>query len=422
MKIAILTLASQRDKLIDEMLADELKSYGHEVTRRCFIYAGRETITYEKPDAVVVPMPGGQYKLDFIKKCKKWGIEVIVRRGEAGMGLEQFDKLSKDRQSIILGNWNYQPYVDLELTWGQEFTDILHERGHNPVRRRACGAFAFDPYFHIKPTNDLPRKRTILFATGFSTADCRSDYCECGLPEESEYHKDIYDVHRGARDTWIDSISELVKWFGDDWAFELKVRPGEMPTEYIQSLPESVKVHPIDSASSEILKNVDILVHSGSTLAVEAHLLDIPAFNYCNVNPDPLLSKVSPVLETHKELEFNLERTMLGRSNIVEPILHELKTHLYGDIDGKAYKRAAKHIHEQINGKFIRTRIPNAWPKEVMYPDDNVFTEVTEGCVSFLCPCCRNQYYVKAGIERAKCPYCSMGIVRSEHKIESVLK
>ena len=219
MKIAILTLTGQRDDFIDKMLAEELRKYGYQVNVRNYIYAGRETVCYEKPDVVISPMPGGQYKYDFIQKCKEWGVEVIVRRGEGGMGREEFEKLDDNRKSIILGNWDYSPYVDLELTWGQEFTDIIAEQGHMPAEKiKACGAFAFDPYFapEFKRNTD-ERPKTILFATGFSTCDCRSEYCELGIAEDSGYHKEIYRIHRNARDTWIDAIKELVKWFGDDW-------------------------------------------------------------------------------------------------------------------------------------------------------------------------------------------------------------
>lgn len=428
MKIAILTLAGQRDKFIDNLLADQLRRYGHKVNVRCFIYAGRETVCYEKPDVVIHPFPGGQYKYDFIKLCKEWGIEVIVRRGEAGMGREEFGKLDDNRKTIILGHWDYSRYVGLELTWGQEFTDILAEQGRLPAEKlRACGAFAFDPYFLQGYKRSIGHEKTILFATGFSTCDARSGYCECGLPEKSDYHEQIYAIHRKARDVWISAIKELVKWFGEDWRFELKVRPGEMEEEYIRKLPDVVKIHPQASSSSKVLRNIDILVHSGSTMAIEAHLLGIPSFNFCNVNPDALLSKVSPMLATYNELEWNLARASIYRSNINESIYCELQKHLYGEIDGKACERAAKYIDEHITNKTIKTRIPNTWPKTTNYHEDkeNIHLKKREGDVAFLCPCCRNQYYVKEEKGNlTRCPYCSMQITRTEisRKSESVLK
>ena len=424
MKIAILTLTRQRDKFIDNMLADELREYGHEVVVRNYIQAGRETILYDKPDCVIHPMPGGQYKYDFIKQCKDWGIKVIVRRGEAGMGWRQFKSIDDDGRRLMLGNWDYSPYVDLELTWGQEFTDIIAEEGHMPAEKlKACGAFAFDPYFQKQP----PRKqkpKTILFATGFSTADCRSEYCECGLPEESDYHERIYKIHRAARDRWIDSICELVKWYKDDWRFELKVRPGEMAEEYRARLPIEVKIHPVGAASSEVLQGVDVLIHSGSTMAIEAYLLKIACFNYCNVNPDPLLAEVSPILNDHKSLEWSISQVIPGMTTINEGPYEEIKSHLYGKVDGKACLRAAMFIDEYLGMSEALTDIPNVWPKTTAYHEDkvNVKLSKTKGFVSWLCPCCRETYYVKKNVDSAKCPYCSMGIAKSEGPAKAVLK
>lgn len=423
MKIAILTLTGQRDRFIDNILAEKLRFYGHDVNVRNYIYAARETICYEKPDIVVHPFPGGQYKYDFIKLCKEWGIEVIVRRGEAGMGREEFEKLDKNRRSIILGNWDYSPYVDLELNWGQEFVDIIVEQGYMPPRKlKVCGAFAFDPYFplnHKNLRND--QQRTVLFATGFSTCDCRSEYCELGISEGSDYHKEIYAIHRKARDMWISAIKDLVHWFGLNWRFELKVRPGEMEEEYVKELPDVVKIHPQTSSSSEVLKNIDILVHSGSTMAIEAHLLDIPSFNFCNVNPDLLLSQVSPMLDTYKELEWNLARAVLGQSNINEGVYNELQEHLYGKIDGKACERAAGFIHEHIKDKRIKTDIPNTWPKTTDYHEDkeNIHLEKQEGDVLWLCLGCRNSYFSKI-CKLTRCPYCGLQIERKDKRVSKV--
>jgi len=425
MNISILTLTGQRDKFIDNILAEELRKFGHDVRVRNYIYAGRETITYEKPDVVIHPMPGGQYKYDFIKMCKSWGIEVIVRRGEAGMAKDQFNALDDNRKTIILSNWDYSKYVDLELTWGQEFTEIIAEQGFMPAEKlKACGAFAFDPYFHPEFRRNKKHEKTILFATGFSTCDCRSEYCECGLPEESDYHQEIYQIQRKARDAWLQAIKNLVHWFGLNWRFELKVRPGEMEEEYHYKLPVAVKIHPQETPSSEVLKNVDILVHSGSTMAIEAHLLNIPSFNFCNVNPDPLLSRVSPMMDRYEELEWNLARANIQVSNIDQDVLRELEEHLYGKIDGKACERAAFYINEHIKNKKIKTKIPNTWPKIADYHEDkeNIHLETHPGCASFLCPCCRNIYWVKEDIFLARCPYCSMQIQKTVISREPVLK
>ena len=423
MLIAIYTLTQQRDRFIDQMLAEELRKFGHEVVIRSYIHGARESITYEKPDVVVMPFPGGEYKMDTIEKCKEWGIEVIVRRGEAGMGIEQFIELDDNRKKLIMGNWDYSPYVDLELVWGQEFKTIINFHGHMPGHKmRACGAFAFDPYFVPDIAIHPDRKKTILFATGFSTADCRPGYCETGLPEGSSYHEELHDIHRVAREGWLRAIHELVRCHKDEWDFELKVRPGETPVVYADKVPSCVKIHPEGASSSEVLKTIDVLVHSGSTLAIEAHLLGIPSINFCNVNPDPLLSKVSPSAYFYDELEFLISRAIPGQTNIHQPVLDELIDHLYGYIDGKACERAAKYIEEYFEyrrspNSRLPKKIPDTWPEEAKYfvGGGKIHLEKQEGDFRWSCPCCRVIFW---GEEEAtyNCPYCNMKIDRTTVK------
>ena len=416
-RIAIYTLTHQRDKFIDAMLAEELRKFGYEVVIRGYIYGARESICYEKPDVIIHPMPGGEYKMDTIENCKKWGVEVIVRRGEAGMGGDQFNGLDENRRKLILGNWDYSPFVDLELVWGQEFANIIAEKGHMPAEKlKACGAFAFDPYFlpEAKKTEPTSDKSTILFATGFSTADSRPDYCETGLPEGSDYHKELHELHKKARGLWLEAISMLVQGYSDKFNFELKVRPGESVKVYQDLVSDKVKIHPEDAPSSVVLRSVDLLVHSGSTLAIEAHLLGIPSFNFSNVNPDPLLSKVSPAFGYYNELEFMLRRAIPGRSNIHDSIYRELQEHLYGPIDGKACKRAAQYIHDHLKGKTLHNTSPTNWPKDPKYlvEGGRVHLEKQEGDYRWSCPCCRNIYWAEE-IGVYNCPYCNMKIERT---------
>jgi len=425
MKIRILTLTGQRDKHIDNILKEELKKRGHDTEVRSYIYAGRETITYEKPEVVIHPMPGGEYKMDFIKKCKEWGCTVITRRGEAGMDRTNFNNLDTTRQQLILGGWDYQKYVDLELVWGHEFKNVLIERGKiEEDKIKACGAFAFDPYF--KPgyaRNMLPgKKKTILFATGFSTADCKSDHCELGVPEGDPYHKEIYDMHRRGRDIWIKTINKMAARFDSDWQFEVKVRPGEMTTEYHKKLDSRVGIHKQESSPAEVLRDTDVLVHSGSTMAIEAHLLNIPSFNYHNMNPDPLLASVSPNIDGYEDLEFHIHRSNRYCSNIREDVYAQLQQKLYGKIDGQACCRAADYIQELIQDEEHELNIPNTWPKEVLYPTDGIRIQPVEGDVTWTCPSCRNGYFT-GPVKLSKCPWCGMVIERTVQRVaRSVVK
>lgn len=411
MKILILTLCGQRDRVVDNLIADHLRKFGHEVYVHNFAMAGFQSVPYMKPDVIVSPLPGGEFKNEFVKQCKSWGCEVIVRRGEAGASKEIFEKMDKERQSIIISNWDYSPYVDLELTWGREFTEILAEKGCMPAEKlKACGAFSFDAYFQAR--RDENHEKTILFATGFSCADTREEQSDCGLPEGSPYHKVLYDQHTEGRKVWIQAIKDLVHWFGLKWRITLKVRPGERAVEYVEAFGDTVNIYPLTTSSIEALKETDILVHSGSTMAIEAHLLGIPSFNFHNINPDSLLASVCPRIETYEELEWNLARANIQQSNISEAVLRELEEHLYGKIDGKACARAARYIHEHIKNKKIKTKIPDSWPKVAKFIQDGVHIEKQKGDVRWVCFVCKNIYYVNASEQYAKCPYCSVNIKR----------
>ena len=99
-RIAILTLTEQRDKAVDERLAQLLRDEGHEVMVRHFAMAGQECVCYEKPEVVVVPMVGSLQKLDFVKHCHDWGLTVVVRRGEAAQPARSWSRWTRsDRRS-----------------------------------------------------------------------------------------------------------------------------------------------------------------------------------------------------------------------------------------------------------------------------------------------------------------------------------
>jgi hypothetical protein len=145
-------------------------------------------------------------------------------------------------------------------------------------------------------------------------------------------------------------------------------------------------------------------------MAIEAHLLGIPSFNYCNVNPDPFVAGVSRNVETHDELVRLITRTDIDRTNINHAMLTQLEERLYGHvIDGKACARAADYIDAHLTGRKIETTIPNTWPKTTEYLEEGVHLEKQDGDARWVCVCCRNVYFAAPnGI--TKCPFCSMQI------------
>lgn len=416
MKILILYLTGQRDKVVDNLIANHLRALGHEVHVHPYMDAGRESVPYLKPDVVVHPFPGGQYKVDFLKKCKEWGCLVVIRRGEAGASRTVFEKLTPSQQTLMMGNWDYGGYVDLELCWGTEFMGIIAEKGHVPIRNlRACGAFAFDTYFRNN-SRSRNRKKMVLFATGFSAADSRVEYCECGLPRDAEYHKNLYNLHVRNRVIWLDAIRCLHEEFNSTWDFSLKVRPGERTNEYIEKLGDIVKVYPQNYPASDALRESDMLIHTGSTMAMEAHLLNMPAFNFGNLNPDRVLANLSP-LAIYEDLRKAFQEVDVDRSNVNWPVFYELQNHLYGEIDGAACDRAALFIHNLIVTRQVehQTNIPDTWPKEVMYLAPGVMTEdpKKKGLPGWTCPACKGHWWTERKILMADCPWCGMTCERT---------
>jgi surface carbohydrate biosynthesis protein len=414
MKILFFSLTGQRDKLVDNHIAKFLREMGHEVYVHNYASAATQSVPYIKPDVIVHPMAGADYKLNFLRYCKEWGIVNIVRRGEAGASRESLAKMDKDRQTITIGLEDYAPYVDLELVWGQEFKDILVEHGKMPADRlKVCGAFAFDLYFlpqNWRAVNETPHK-TILFATGWSCADGMPDLVECGLPENSSYQNVLYNRHRAGRDLWIESIKRLITELPKKlFSFELKVRPGERTDEYRKAFGDTVKIYPEQFPAIDALKMADVLVHTGSTMAIEAHLLAIPSINFYNINPDPLLASVCPMADTYDELKTFLETVDIRKRNINERVYQELQDHLYGKIDGKACQNAAEYIHEHIKDLDIETNIPDQWPKDARYQEIGIHLEREYGDRQWTCPCCKNGYFANENERITKCPYCGMRV------------
>lgn len=422
MKILILYLTGQRDKDVDELLGKQLKQLGHEVTVHPYMDAGRESVPYMKPDVVVHPFPGGQYKVDFIRKCKEWGCLVVIRRGEAGVSLKTFMTLKPEEKKLILGNWPYGDFVDLELVWGTEFKNILAEYGHVEAKKMiACGAFPFDFYFLPDMRRSRNRQKTVLFATGFSTADSKPEYCEIGLQKDSPYQQQIYNQHRAGRDIWIEAIKKLYEQFKTTWKFTLKVRPGERTKEYQRELGEFVDIYPETYSAVQALSRTDLLIHSGSTMAMEAHLLKMPSVNFVNQNPDPMLANLAPRVQTWQGLVPFFQTADLDETNVNWSVFYDLKNHLYGEIDGQACKRAAIAIHNLTVVHKIKhkTDIPDTWPMESLYLTEDVILEkppLSEQKPRWFCPACKGRWWTEDSIFIIDCPWCGMRVERRRIK------
>jgi surface carbohydrate biosynthesis protein len=424
MKIVILTASPQRDKLIDRQLADELRKRKHEVFVEPCLRKGRDTILKIQPDVVVVPPVRNPYSRDFVETCKGWGIGVVTRHTEASCSWQDFNAMDNiDKQRNIIGLYPYE--ADLELVWGDDEAEILNRRGCGfPVK--ACGSFAVDIYhknldefrgreaFNEKHGLD-PKKSNLLIGSSWGFADSAPDL---QIDEIKAYSKE---------DEGKQKYIELIQVLKQEAKFNLILRPhpGIDIAEY-----KKLGV-PIDteSTATELLCNCDALIHSGSTMAIEAHLLGLPAYQYGDVNrkfttnwfqtPNSPLSKVSPYLKDTDDIQVGMG------SNADEKVLKELEDGRYGQMDGRATERAADEICK-VTGSFKQ-----CWPKAHRdYELPYIVKDMKNLFTPSQCGICKEPFYIlnQSYFDKVKrmftdkpvelpehmqCPHCSARLFRS---------
>lgn len=418
-------MVPQRDWIIDNLIANELKRRGHNACVRNYLNDGRTAIIAEKPDVCIVPVVRCEYTRDFVTRLKSWGVTVIARRSEAGVSRKQFEKMSETWQLDQLGRYEYKNVIDLELVWSREFADILIENGKiDRGQERIIGGITLDPYFHLDTKKDIEsqreqdsktfselhgfdqNKKTILFSTGFVCAD----HPEYVLPEAKvgdPIHAELYQRDNNYRKMWVSAIRKLAQ----TGKYNILVRPhhGEEMSAYTVGL--GVVVSNAGSAADALL-NSDILVHAGSTMAVEAHLLGKPAFNFGNTSQDELIRDVSPSCETDEDLFAALETVELGKTNACISTLEDLKQHFYGEIDGKAHVRCADAVCEFSPGS---KSIPKYWPKDELqdYSSDSVVK--LSDCPITYCNSCKKPFQNLTGRSRVPCPHCGISVTTNIH-------
>lgn len=424
MKIVILTASPQRDTLIDRQLADELRKRGHEVFVEPCLRKGRETVLKIQPDVVVVPPVRNPYSRDFVETCKGWGAGVVTRHTEASCSWQDFNQMdTEDKKRNIIGLYPY--LVDVELVWGKDEAEILNRRGCG-FPTVPCGSFVVDIYHgdleefkHKEAFNQKlgldPKKPNLLIGSSWGFADSAPDL------QIDEIKK--YSVEDEGKQNYIELVQVLKK--EDKFNIILRPHPGIDITDY-KALGVPIET---EMTATELLCNCDALIHSGSTMAIEAHYLGIPAYQYGDVNrkfttnwfqkPDSPLSRVSPYISKTEEVVIGIG------SNADEGILTELQGGRYGQMDGKASQRAADEI-EKVTGKFKL-----CWPKAHRdYTLPHVVKELTHLFTPSMCGVCNDTFFILnqsyfdkiKGLftdkptelpEHLHCPHCGSRIFRS---------
>jgi surface carbohydrate biosynthesis protein len=362
MKILILTASPQRDFAIDALLAEELTKLGNEVKIFPCLRQGRDAVLAEKPDVVVTPPIRNVYSRDFVNTMKNFGMGVITRHTESSIAWEDYKAIDlKERQDIV-GRFGYE--VDLEIVWSEDEVGMLRRRQTEfPVR--AVGCFVADVYkqegFETKfmPRDKFdekhkldPKKKTILMSSPWGFIDNSPDlrinpHSQCSRDEKG-------------RDEWIKMANVIHKDLGKKFNILLTLHPNIDITPYAEALKDTGLEIDTSSPAVELLKNTDILIHAGSTMCIEMHWLDKPTFQFGDVNhlvghnwvnrDGAILSRISPHCKTPKDIVRAIKEVKYI-SNADPKGIEELARGRYGNMDGKASKRAAELINK-VKGKF----------------------------------------------------------------------
>jgi hypothetical protein len=393
MKVLILTASPKRDNIIDFLIAEKLTSMGHVVKTAPMLREGRQAVLDFQPNVCVVPPIRNVYARDFTAQLKKWSVGVVTRHTEPSCDWQDFHAMSPKQQQGILGAYPY--VVDAELVWSEDEAQILNKRGRVQFSAYPIGAVACDAYFRkdliAKHRNKKrfnkqykfnPKKKTLLIASPWGFIDTAPDLSidELGLAK-----KDIE-----GRDRHFKMIRHLVKVL-KNWNILITTHPGVVEAPY-QELCTELKV-PLDTSSAAylLLNNVDALVHAGSIMAINAHLLKIPAFQYGDVNVKgseswwggkSAMSQVSPFQTKPGGLACVIASTA-KRSNANKEAIANLEKGRFGAIDGKATDRAAEIINK-VKGEFKMI-----WPKSPNdYSQLTIVQSPEKVCVPTNCSIC----------------------------------
>jgi len=430
MKVLILSASPHRDEVVDNLIKEELELLGNKVKVVPCLRQGRDAILSYKPNVVVFPPIRNPYSRDLAETCRDFGIGIVSRHTEASCDWKDFKEGDEATKQNILGRWRYD--IDKELVWGDDEAQIL-ERRKSGFPAIAVGAFGLDIYkqkgFRSKFTSKKdfckkwgfdPKKKILTISSPWGFCDSAPDL---SIDEMVNVQKEVE-----GRNKYLAMIGGLKQRLGCNILVTL--HPGVLVEPYKQALAQMKIPLDTESTATDILVNTDILVHSGSTMGMEMHCMNKPAFQYCDVNEKyscgwwiksgSALSRVSPMFEDLNELATAI--TKADKSNADKKAIKELETGRYGKMDGNAFKRAAKEING-VKGKF-----KYCWPRAHLdYDTLNVVKDQTKILTEGFCGICKrkfsmvNQEYLKniciaakgnvqileAMSKQTYCPHCA---------------
>ena len=408
-KIMILSHIPIRDEMGDVMLANYLSQHGNvNVWKYPILNKPKEVICLIKPDILILPEIRLEFTRDIAKLCKEWGIRVVQKRCEMGVSAETL--MDDELERCLFGNLDYTSHIDLDLVWGQGFADQLIEHGVSKDKIKLIGGINFDPYFHSDLQVTPGPKKRVLFAGGFGYADSSPLYCAPESKPGEKINAILVREDRIRRTAFLDMMGRVMEKF-PEYEYGIRPHPGEHITSYSKVYPD--KLTAIQGCVTPVaIAWADIIIHPGSTMAFEAHLMNKPTLNFKNTNLDVVVGGIAPYSDTAEDLISQLEEVELGKSNADPDVIKNLDKY-YGVVDGKAHQRAGDIILELETDK---TTVPDCWPKEELkYPTQGVYTEL----LAWECTSCEGKFHSQKMRFTVKCPWCGIGCVQHSYAVST---
>lgn len=394
MKILILSASPRRDKYIDMLFQQKLISAGHEVWVRPCLREGRAAVLEIRPDIVILPPIRNPYSRDFAETCKRMNLGVVTRHTEPSCDEADWRRMDKNQQADICGRFPYG--VDAELVWGSFEASMLNKRGV-PYKTYAPGAFVADIYKSECIRNQLmpkgmfyqkfgfdKKKKTILISSPWGFLD--------SCPDLRTDHVVDTDSDTLGRDKYIRMIKELQDGIGDNRNLLLTLHPGVDCEYYKNALPD-IKID-TETPAMDLLVNSDCLIHGGSTMAIEMHILNKPAYQFSDVNGcgwwqdgEAVISKVSPRVHGVEEL-LKATKQIHSKSNANKDTLKLLEAGRYGIMDGHSIDRSIQVINN-VSGSFKMY-----WPPSRFNYDQIFIRKRDDMMMPAICSICKDSFFV----------------------------
>lgn len=307
-----------------------------------------------KPNLIVFPQVIAEKDKAIL--AKKIGSKICVIRSEGIVTDNSIKDLFK-----FDGGVDIDEFVDLYIVWGPKFKELIMKHINISEKKiKVCGNPRFDIY--RKPLSDLTnlfdietiglkkRKKLILFASNFVYLD--KDY-QMAI---KNYGEEIDNIIKERKELFQTINQNFKKFFSLHKEIQLliKLHPLELGDKY-NSLVELENVFLIKDLDISLLLNyIDVLIHTNSTVNLEAAMVDKPILTFLNdnINPKHLFENVRhlPKITNYEQLENQIFKYLNQPFEIkYQKVQTDYIFEWFYKIDGNATIRCVQEIDNFIN-------------------------------------------------------------------------